>query len=65
MENFAPRQWHTSKVLGRNEWLPKHTKINEADLHKLKEIVNRQPDLYLDELALFFGITTGKYEEKE
>ena len=52
---------HLQSIRKKYKWLPKRAKINEADLQKLKEIIDRQPDLYLDELALVFGVTTGKY----
>ena len=42
-------------------WLPKSAKINEAELEQLRTILIQRPDLFLDEIALIFGIQTGKY----
>ena len=35
--------------------------ISESDLLLLKELVDEDPNIYLDELTLLFGIKTGKY----
>lgn len=45
----------------KHNWLPKTTKISQADLQKLKDILIQRPDLFLDEIAVVFGMHTGKY----
>ena len=35
--------------------------IGDNKLMKLKEIVNGNPNLYLDKILLYFGIKTGKH----
>ena len=35
--------------------------INDHELLQLKQIVDDNPNLYLDEISLRFGIKTGKY----
>ena len=52
---------HMKRVQKKYKWLPEGAKINETELHQLKGIIDRRPDLYLDEIALLFGIETGKY----
>ena len=38
--------------------------ISESDLLLLKELVDEDPNIYLDELTLLFGIKTGKYNRQ-
>ena len=35
--------------------------LDDADIMHFKEIVDRNPNLYLDEMAFLFGIKTGKF----
>ena len=54
-------QAHIKRVRKKYRWLPAGAKINEIELQQLKNIIDNRPDLYLDEIALVFGVTTGKY----
>ena len=38
-----------------------NARITEAKLHQLKALVDARPDMYLDEVACYFGMKTGKY----
>ena len=52
---------HIKRVRKKFRWLPEGTKINERELLVLKGILDKSPSLYLDEIALIFGMETGKY----
>ena len=39
----------------------KNMRIDERELLKLEDIVDAHPNYYLDEIALIFGIDTGKF----
>jgi len=52
---YVKKRKEDTKGYGRN------MKINERELLKLKSIVDKHPNYYLDEIALVFGIDTGKF----
>ena len=49
------------KMRRKYGWLPESAKINTAELAILKQIVDNRPDLFLDEIAVVFGVQTGKF----
>ena len=49
------------KMRRKYGWLPELAKINTAELAILKQIVDNRPDLFLDEIAVVFGLQTGKF----
>lgn len=52
---------HFQKVRKKSKWLSKRAIINEDQLQQLKNIIDRNPSLYLDEIAALFGMQIGKY----
>ena len=44
------------KMQKKYNWLPQSVKINKAELEQLKQILIEQPNLFLDEIAIVFGI---------
>ena len=54
-------QAYMKKIWKKYRWLPEGVLINEDELQQLKQIIDKRPDLYLDEISLVFGIETGKY----
>ena len=49
------------RIKNKHRWLGSNCKLNQSELEQLKGIIDNRPDLYLDEIALVFGIQTGKY----
>ena len=49
------------KMQKRHKWLPKTAKISPTDLKILRTIIMKRPDLFLDEIAIVFGMQVGKY----
>ena len=49
------------KVKRMDKNAKKNELMNDADILSLKDIVDENPNLYLDEIAFLFGIKTGKY----
>ena len=49
------------RVKKRYNWLSEKAKINQAELQQLKEIIYNWPDLFLDEIAIVFGMHTCKF----
>lgn len=49
------------ELLRKYKWLPKGAKINQRDLDVLLNIIEKNPTLYLDEIAVQLGNETGKY----
>ena len=49
------------QVAKKHNWLPSTAKINQQELDQLRTIVTNRPDLFLDEIAVVFGIQTGKF----
>ena len=43
------------------KWLSSRANITEEELQVLKGIIDSRPDLYLDEIAVAFGMETGKF----
>ena len=49
------------ELLRKYKWLPKGAKICQRDLDILLNIIEKNPTLYLDEIAVQLGNETGKY----
>ena len=52
---------YMARLKSKFNWLPKSSKITADELSQLKEIVDRRPDLFVDEISVVFGIQTGKF----
>ena len=52
---------YMSRLKTKFNWLPKSARITADELSQLKAIVDRRPDLFLDEISVVFGIQTGKF----
>ena len=52
---------YMKRMQKKHRWLPKTAKISPADLETLRAIIMRRPDLFLDEIAIVFGIQVGKF----
>ena len=53
--------YYAKKRKGRHDRLSKSTTINDNELLQLKMIVDRNPNLYLDEISMLFGMEMGKF----
>ena len=52
---------HDRKMRAKYNFLPKNSRMNDDDLAALKQILDQQPELYMDEVALALGLNIGKY----
>lgn len=52
------RMAELNKLAGRNN---NNRALNNEELQKLKTLIDENPNLYLDEIAISFGNKTGKY----
>ena len=48
-------------IKARDKNTQKNQLMNDADVLVLKDIVDNNPNYYLDELAFLFGMSTGKF----
>lgn len=49
------------KIRKKHNWLPIKSNIDDTQLQRLRNIIDRSPSLYLDEIASIFGMETGIY----
>ena len=49
------------RISKKYNFLSKSARLDHAELNQLKAILDNCPDLFLDEIAIVFGVQTGKF----